>query len=119
MILFVQRRSVVIFEWEVPSDEREQDHPATPNVCFQSVVAFPCDHFWSGVAWRPTSCLHRIAFIQKVAGEAEVYYFDIRASIQKEILRFHVSVHDVESVDVVHPRNDLLEQVSSFVLLNF
>lgn len=82
------------------------------------MILFAGDHLRSRIARRSTRCFEQLIGLVGVA-EAKVHNFQAVFPVNKEILRFQISVDNVEAVQVGHPTDDLLKIFACLCFLDF
>lgn len=114
--LFVEQFGVRVFEGQLAANHREQDHPATPDVCAQPLLGLARHHFGGRLTRTPAGGLQELVRLVRVA-QPEVDYFDVVLLVEQEILGFEVAVHDADAVDLLDALEDLLQEFAGFFFI--
>lgn len=82
----------------------------------QPTVTFASNHLRSSIARATTCCLQCLILFVSV-GQAEVNDFDVVFVVQQQILRLQIPVADLDLMNVLNTRYDLLEELAALLLL--
>ena len=80
------------------------------------MVTFSCNHLRRCITRTSAGRFKRFSVFVGV-GKAKVNYLDVVFIVKKEILRLQIPVTDAHFVDVLHTRDNLLEEFARFALL--
>lgn len=113
----VEKGDSLLIEGELSCQEGVEDNTSAPDVNRSAfVLAFPHD-FGSSVVGASTGGLEEASVLHEV-GEAEIYYFDQAVMVDKDVLRFEVSVSDKIGVGVGDPADNLFEEEAGIFLVD-
>jgi hypothetical protein len=115
--LLIQLGCVRVFKGQVSTDECEHDDSTTPDIHIGAQVPLARNHLRSSIAGTSTCSLQSLSGLISI-GQTKVNYLDVLVLVKQEVLWLQVSVHDVQSVQVLHSIHDLLEEPACLVLLD-
>ena len=115
--LFVQGVRVLVFERQVSIEHRKENDATGPDIDFDAVVPFALNHFRGGITWGATRGFKEFTFFVGVT-ESKIYNLK-RIIVGKEnILRFEISMGDVDFPDILNTVDEFVKKLSGFVFLD-
>ena len=113
--LLVEVRSLWVFERQVTADHRVKDNATAPNISFETVVSFACNHFWRCVARRTAGCLESCSHLVHIT-QSEIHYLQSQIVVKQQVFWLEVSVTHAALVDVLDARDELEVELAGLLL---
>lgn len=106
--LFVKHSLNLVFKREVSMNHSIKNNTAWPNIDFSGVVFLLVEHLRRCVARRSTSRLELLPFSKEIT-QSKVSNLDFPVLSNQDIFRFHISVGDSDTVQILKSKDDLTE----------
>lgn len=107
--LFVKLRSILILKGQISADHGKENDSSRPHIGEQTIIPITSNHFWRGIAGRPTGSLQRFSFLIGIR-EPKIDNFKGPVEVKQQVFRFEIPMNNVELVNILDSCNQLLEQ---------
>jgi len=91
---------IIIFERKSTAKHDIKNNTSTPDVDLRPCIQTTSNDLGSGIIGTATTCLEKIP-VPDLIGEAKIGDFNIEIIIEKYILRFQVTMDDLEAMRVL------------------
>lgn len=93
-----------------------EDDSQGPNVSNKSIVSLTCNHLRRRIARTSTSSREQPP-IHHIIRQSKIYHLDVVIRIQKYVLRFEVTMRNVQPMKVLNGIEDLIEDLACCLFL--
>jgi hypothetical protein len=114
----VKLSSIRIFERQKSTDHRIQNDACRPNIDHNRLIwLFTIDHLRRSITGRTTGRFESFAVLISV-GESKVNDSDGLIIVNQNIFQFKISVNNFQFMTVLDTADDLIEYLTSFILIH-
>lgn len=105
-------------EWNGSAEHGEQENAERPDVHEETFVSFVNNDFRSQISWSSTLFLDHLSFFYDF-WNSKIAYFDTFFAVEKDIVKFDVSMDDGPAMNMRKPISNLLKNEFSIWFLQF